>query len=451
MTDFSNRLTVLQSVVCVAVFVIVGLSVAWRSLDYDWYFDDLHIVRPFSAAEIAGSFTGTWDPDDLETKGFRPGTVIFNDFRARVFGESVRAQRVFLIVLFAAYLVSLGALICRFGAPWWIGLIAGVLTLCSKDSFYHVVWISDGIHLVPGLLFVAAAHLLLGYLDDGRRLPGAASGLLLLVALAAREDALALCPVVLLMGAAYLMFSDRPPAAYRRLASYGAFLVLTFLSFWLWRLAGVPRAPNFRVNLDVLLGPWYHFRWMVSLSGEFGTAQYAFLAAFVVLLAVAVRLPRDQRRHSLMWLVLAAIACLPGAVRARANLLLFPISFYATFVALTVAPLARTSRVAAACALTVLLVAAGVSARASRLEQLSLHPMSANKLYWDWQSIYSDARFSNIPPVRLERLKANLGRFGIVDGTFDFDRWQQSLRQRGRVGFIDDGDAFVPERYFLTP
>ena len=447
----SQGMTVFRSVLFTVVLVAAGLFVAWPSLDYEWHWDDLHLLRPHSAVEVAKSFVGTWDPDDQETKGFRPGTVIFNDVRARIFGESVRGHRVFLIVLFSVYLTSLGALVGRLGGPWWVGLLAGVLTLCSKDSYYHYVWIADGIHLVPALFFVVSAHLLLTYLDAGARSLGALSSVLMLVALAAREDALALYPGLLIIGVVYLRLSERPREAYMRLARYAGFLAITFLPFWVWRLLLVPRAPNFRVNRLVVDGPLTHAFWTVCLSGQSGTAPYWFLAAFVVVLAAALCLPRRPRLHSLMWLTLAAVTCLPGAVRIRANLLLFPMSFYAIFVMLVVSTVVRTSRAAAAVAMAVLALAVGVSARASRLEQLSLHPMSAEHIFRDWQSVYSGIRFSSIPPDRERDVKATLARFGIVDDTFDFERWQRELRQRGRVGVIEDGSPFVPEKYFLTP
>jgi len=87
-----------------------------------------------------------------------------------------------------------------------------------------------------------------------------------------------------------------------------------------------------------------------------------------------------------MRLALAAVTCLPVAVRIRAHLLLFPISFYATFVTLVVSTVVRTSRPAEAVAMAVLALTVGVSARASRLEQLSLHPMSAEHIFRDWRS-----------------------------------------------------------------
>jgi hypothetical protein len=129
----------------------------------------------------------------------------------------------------------------------------------------------------------------------------------------------------------------------------------------------------------------------------------------------------------------------------------FPISFYAIFVMLVVAGIARTSRTAAAVALMVVAVGAGVSVRANRLEQLSLHPMSSNHIFRDWQAVYSRIRFSTIPPDRERATRAALARLGIVDDTFDFKRWERGLRQQGRVGVVEDGGPFVPEKNFLTP
>lgn len=448
----ARAITLRQTVVCAAVFMAVGLAIGWRSLAYDWHWDDLHLVRVYTGPEIVGSFFGTWDPDGIETKGLRPLTVLFNDARARLFGEWTLGHRVFLIALFSGYLTALGALACRLGAPWWAALAAGVLTLCAKNSYYHFIWIADGIHLVPAVFFVAAAHVLLRYLDTGRTRLGVLSGLLLLLALAAREDALALYGVVVLIGAAYLWFADAAREAYWRLARYVAILFGTFLPFWTWRLLVVPRAPNFRANYGVLTQPLTMVRWTVSLSGQADGWWVAFSAGALLLVAAAfVMLSRDERRRSLLWLLLAIVACLPGAVIARANLLLFPVSFYALFVVMTIAYLAPRSRVIGVAGALALVAAASLGVRASRLEQWSVHSRSTDKIAHDWFGLYSKARFTSIPPERLARTKESLARFGIVDETFDFAAWEQDLRRRHRVGFVDDDDAFVPERKFLTP
>jgi hypothetical protein len=138
-------------------------------------------------------------------------------------------------------------------------------------------------------------------------------------------------------------------------------------------------------------------------------------------------------------------------VYARTNLLLFPVSFYALFVVSTLAALAGTSRVRLTAAALVLTLAAAVSVRASQLEQLSQHSMSTEKIFHDWFGVYSQWRFASIPPARLARTKASLAALGIVDEHFDSTQFEEQLRAQHRVGFVDDGRPFIPERKFLTP
>jgi hypothetical protein len=62
-------------VACYAAVLVAGLVVWWPSLGYGWNWDDLHLIRPYSRAEIIGTFHGPWDPDQIETSGFRPMTT----------------------------------------------------------------------------------------------------------------------------------------------------------------------------------------------------------------------------------------------------------------------------------------------------------------------------------------------------------------------------------------
>jgi hypothetical protein len=448
-----NRLAAWQWLACAAIFFAVALAVGWRSLAYDFQFDDLHLVRTYSGPEIAGAFKGAWDPDGIETKGLRPLTTLFNDARSRVFGEWTTGHRLFLIALCSLYLAGLTSIAARLGSRWWVGLVAGVLTLCAKNSYYHTLWPSDGIHLVPAVFFVGAVHLLFAYFDSNRTAAAAGSALLLLCGLAAREDALALFGIAVLMGSMYLWQRGQfvTAVAFRQLARYAVVLFCAFLPFWTWRLLVVPRAPNFRANLGVLTQPLTMFHWTLSLVGQGDPLRIAFDAAFAILLVVTLTLvSRNYRRRALFWLALAALACLPGAVYARTNLLLFPVSFYALFVATVLEWLVATRPAGAAVAALVLTLAALAGVRASRLEQASMHAMSTDKLSHDWFALYSTARFNSIPPERRARTKAGLDRLGI-GSEFDFRAWEEQLRSEGRVGLIDDGRPFVPARKFLTP
>ena len=85
------------------IFFVVGLALAWPGLRWPMVYDDLHLVRAFTAQEKAAAWRGSWDPDGIEHPGLRPLTVLFNDARYRLFGEQVAAHRVFLVALFALY------------------------------------------------------------------------------------------------------------------------------------------------------------------------------------------------------------------------------------------------------------------------------------------------------------------------------------------------------------
>src|SRR5262249_10572010 len=58
------------------LFLAVGLAVAWPSLRWPMVYDDLHLLRPFTPAEKAGAWSGSWDPDGIEHAGLRPLTLL---------------------------------------------------------------------------------------------------------------------------------------------------------------------------------------------------------------------------------------------------------------------------------------------------------------------------------------------------------------------------------------
>src|SRR5688572_33391475 len=99
-----------------AAFFAMGMVRVAPSLSWPMVHDDLHLVRPYTRAEIMGSWHGNWDPDGIETPGFRPGSLLFNHVRATVLGENVAAHRTLLIALYGAFVMLLVPVAARFGA-----------------------------------------------------------------------------------------------------------------------------------------------------------------------------------------------------------------------------------------------------------------------------------------------------------------------------------------------
>jgi hypothetical protein len=67
----------------------------------------------------------------------------------------------------------------------------------------------------------------------------------------------------------------------------------------------------------------------------------------------------------------------------------------------------------------------------------------------NWHFLYGDESRVVIPPARRAALEAQLRAMGVGGPAFDLDAWFQDLRRRGRIGFRDDHEAFVPEEMFL--
>ncbi|HEY3107283.1 MAG TPA: hypothetical protein VGL23_00920 [Chloroflexota bacterium] len=164
--------------------------------------DDLHLIRAYSADELAATWHGSWDPDGEETPGLRPLTTAFNHLRFALFGESVAGQRVLLIAMLALDLTLLYLLARElFGAPPALGLAAGLLALSHTSTVGTYLWIADGVHPWELLWLIAALLLLARYLSAAgrpRRL-AAASLLCAAVALLIRPEASLLLPLATLI------------------------------------------------------------------------------------------------------------------------------------------------------------------------------------------------------------------------------------------------------------
>ncbi len=433
-----------------AVFSATALVVVWPSLGYYWNWDDLHLVRPYTSRELVATLTGQWALSAYETLGLRPVTTLFNHARWMVFGEHLVAHRLFLVTLFAGYLTRLAHLLCRLGGHWVAGLLAGVIALCAKNSYYHIVWIADGIHLLQALLVVTAPHLVLSGVENRGAVAWVGAWSLLTLALLAREDSLVGFPFVLVVGAFHAWRRSEFPAAARSLLRLALALSVAWIAVWVWRLLAVPNAPQFKFAADSLVRLWNMAQWTIGLAGQRDGSAPVFVLLFVGAVAVASVLGPQERRLAWLWLFLTAVAVTPGNVRAVPNLLVFAIGCYAIFLGIVLRAIGRRSPFR----LVVVMVLVGfstiVSARASRLEQISLHPLSADQMRRDWMFIYGPFRDAVIPEARVRVLREKLDRYGVDTADFDFERWYTGLAARG-LGHPEAGQPFVPPRPFLRP
>jgi hypothetical protein len=397
------------------LFFIVGLVLAWPALRWPMVYDDLHLLRTFAPEERARAWWGSWDPDGIEHPGLRPLTLLFNEARYRVFGENVAAHRLFLIVLFAFYASLLMQVACSLGVPEPAAIAAGLLLLGSRYSVYHYVWLTDGNHLLQGLLFALAALSLSRGLRP-RSWPWPAASLAAFAgAVLVREDSLALVPVLLL-------FSFVAAPERRALRGFALALLMESLALFLYRSFAVPAAPP--PGLDVksflaaagralnLVGP-------ESFDGMSRVLARTWDVAPVLVVAILLfRRRRIDARPPLVFLAASVLACTPALTFRRDDMLFFPVSFAALFYGSALWALAREHP--ALRAVAAVLFASGVlgGAYVSRAFALNFHPDSARAVRWNAQMVYGAyGDRATIPPARRAALVARLAAQGVSSGT----------------------------------
>src|SRR6516162_2472210 len=109
----------MQKVIRVTALTVVLLSI-WSALfactfRYPFFWDDFHLIRPYSGAEVLSALHAEPDPDKIETPGLRPCSIFLYNFQGSAFGENLVAQHVFMVVLMGIFMVAGGTLFLEVG------------------------------------------------------------------------------------------------------------------------------------------------------------------------------------------------------------------------------------------------------------------------------------------------------------------------------------------------
>lgn len=153
------------------IFLSTVLSLVWillfkSSLYYYWNFDDFHLVRVFTPWEILESWRGNWDPDFLETYGFRPVTVMFNHVRASLAGEYPAGHRLFLLGLNALLVWVIGKIALKYRLSKMHVVLALSLLMSTKTVMINIVWITPGVLILQWLVAGVAVIYMLKFCDS---------------------------------------------------------------------------------------------------------------------------------------------------------------------------------------------------------------------------------------------------------------------------------------------
>jgi hypothetical protein len=432
------------------LFLLLAIAWTWPARGWPMVFDDLHLVRTFSGAELAAAWTGHWDPDGLETPGFRPLSLTFNHVRAAVFGDHVIGHRHLLAGMFALVLALLVPLGRSLGLGFAASVAAGLVMLFTRYSAYHLVWITDGNHHLQGLAFMGSALLVVRALERTSRALLAASLLVIALGLCVREDTLAALPALALIALA------RGP---RRLAAaYAIVLGALAAALLAWRRAVVPAAQPLGLDFAGFARAVVHAFDPVGVGG-FDLASRVLSHGWWALLAVtlaALVATRDRAAWSwaARWALAAVAACTPGLLLQRDDLLFFASLFVALLLATAWQALWRSRPSLRP------LVGVGLAwsvlggAWTGALLAENFHPASARAIDWNTEFLYGRYAAATIPPARREAVAAQLGALGIRAGEQPRARVRALIdeaRAAGQRRPTRDGRVFfplLPEPYF---
>jgi len=158
----------------VKVAALTGiLLLAWSALfaqtfRYPFYWDDLHLIRPYTGTEIGSAFHALADPDKIETPGLRPCSILLFNFQGSTFGENIVAHHTFMVLLMGIFMIAAGMLLLEVGLSFVQLATAFILFVSSRVFASIVLWISLSHLLLAYICITLTAYCFILWTKKGR-------------------------------------------------------------------------------------------------------------------------------------------------------------------------------------------------------------------------------------------------------------------------------------------
>ena len=452
-----------KMIICFALFILVGCIFYLNSWNDEFVRDDLHLIRSYTPHEIIGTFIGNWDPDNHETPGYRPITTLFNHMRYAIFGENVILHRFFLIALMACLLTILCDTFVLLGINLSVGILASIIVICSCNNFYHITWLTDGIHIFASLLSIASLNLSIrSYLKESNAKVVLAH-LLGFLGIIARDENLALYIIAFTFPVFYsILFYERKVFKSRLIIKYILPGLIFSILFLMLRAFFVPTAsamlPNgftFKMIAQLFLNLAKTFCQTFNFLGLMGwSGLFVWMSIIGILISLGSFFGHTTHNGKVLILfcIFLLISMAPMCLFYRQNLLLNPTFFAGGIVALSLEPVFRKgSRVIKAGLIAFLCVLIIVMFSINRISQEALHPNSMATIFGYLEFFIVNK--SSIPKERKVRITKRLHFLGFEN----FEHYTRTefltalnKMTRNKLPSKPKADAiFLPKRPFL--
>lgn len=213
-----------------------------------FFWDDFHLIRPYSGAELRSALHAVIDPDKIETPGLRPCSTFLFNFQGTAFGENVVAHRVFVVALMGLFIIAVGMLLLEVGLNFAQIVIVLALFVSSRVFASLALWICLS-HLIMAYTWIAmSAYFFVLWTKRGRWLFLVFTLAFATLGTFTREETYTL-PVVLPL---LWLISFYDPSQFRRVVAAAiSIFAIVCLHYWLWHFL-VPNALSPELKLSAI-------------------------------------------------------------------------------------------------------------------------------------------------------------------------------------------------------
>ena len=180
-----------------AVFLAAVVLVLFaRTLGFGFYLDDYILARPWSGREVGEAFTGAFDVVGNNDPYFRPLSTVSFALEWHLWGTDVWGYHLTNILLHAGATVGVFALLRRIRIAWWSALVGAVVFAAIPANVATVVYVAERTDAMVAIFAICGLLCVHRYHRSGRLGPLVALNVFFVLALLAKEVAVAMVPMV---------------------------------------------------------------------------------------------------------------------------------------------------------------------------------------------------------------------------------------------------------------
>jgi hypothetical protein len=229
-----------DALACAAVLLFAVVAFV-RTLGYELYLDDNHHARPWTLAEVLGTFHGPFDPLGIEPPYFRPLVVVTFALDWALWGWNAWGYHLSNVILHALAAGGVFVLCRMLGLPRLAALAGGMYFAIIPANAATAVYISERSDAMVVIFSIASLQSLRWFRDSGRAVHLIGANAMLLLGVCSKEIAITIAPLLVLFWL-YCDWNARDDGGQRGLVALLADLRAFLTGGQVFSLAAVRRA-----------------------------------------------------------------------------------------------------------------------------------------------------------------------------------------------------------------